>query len=267
MALCRTDPPDTTWSNMAIPIFSPISDGEIAPGQDPTASVFVRLRDNPLAILGVDTADPAPVVNPPSQLVYADSLSDNNELAWPTTTAPDDRYSAWIEIANGASVGCLEFIAFSFSVGMQRSSGGTRATLSLSWADLDAAFTPNNNANKFYRTAMSAVYSGESFAGVRLANLNETTYENNNFPIDNTPVFGGLLHTGSGFDLAPNATAMLLQIDASNTGYGIASLYIEHRTAGNSQQIRFHGVTTGAFTAAAAAAARSFTRFVYSANG
>lgn len=250
---------------MAIPIFSPISDGEIAPGQDPTASVFVRLRDNPLAILGVDTADPAPVVNPPSQLVYADdgAVAD---LTWPTDTAPADRYSAWIEIANGTDVGRLEFIALTLSVRLWRIAFGNRAQLQLSWGDLDAAFVPNTTA-KTYATVMSAIYSGDAFAGVRLVNMDETTYENSASPLDTSPTFGGALHTAASLDLAPSATSLLLQIDGSGTGHGIASLYIEHQTVGDSQQVRFHGVTTGTFAEAEALASRKFMRYAYAVNG
>lgn len=59
---------------MTVPAWSRIFDSEIDPESPLTSSLITRLRDNVLAILNIDPADPAPVFTiPPSVLKIAQS--------------------------------------------------------------------------------------------------------------------------------------------------------------------------------------------------
>jgi len=59
---------------MPVPIYTPILDSEIEPGDEPLASIFVRLRNNYLAAMGVDSTNPTPIVVP--QYDFEDSNED-----------------------------------------------------------------------------------------------------------------------------------------------------------------------------------------------
>lgn len=50
---------------MPVPVYAPITDAEVSPEAPITSSLMFRLRDNFLAILGIDNTNPAPVFQPP----------------------------------------------------------------------------------------------------------------------------------------------------------------------------------------------------------
>jgi hypothetical protein len=57
---------------MPIPTWSVIADNEIDPESPITTSLMFRLRDNVLAVLGIDPADPAPVFTIPPSVAKAE---------------------------------------------------------------------------------------------------------------------------------------------------------------------------------------------------
>jgi hypothetical protein len=65
---------------MPIPTWSVIADNEIDPESPITTSLMFRLRDNVLAVLGIDPADPAPVFTIPPSTQQAEL----NDTFWAT---------------------------------------------------------------------------------------------------------------------------------------------------------------------------------------
>jgi hypothetical protein len=94
---------------MPIPTWSVIADNEIDPESPITTSLMFRLRDNVLAVLGIDPADPAPVFTiPPSteraELAsswYASGSSGALTAAEQIVSVIDDDVE-WIELGHDA---------------------------------------------------------------------------------------------------------------------------------------------------------------------
>lgn len=61
---------------MTVPTYAPILDSELEPGDSALASVFVRLRNNQLAAMNVDSGDTAP-----SPIAPYDFVIDNTDYA------------------------------------------------------------------------------------------------------------------------------------------------------------------------------------------
>lgn len=67
---------------MPVPSYQVILDNEIDPESPGTSSLFFRLRDNVLAILGIDPAEANPVMQmPPSQLVMDDFVRSSFSMS------------------------------------------------------------------------------------------------------------------------------------------------------------------------------------------
>lgn len=60
---------------MPIPSWNVIADSEIDPESPLTSSLMFRLRDNVLALLGVDPADPAPAFTIPASYMHPDTAA------------------------------------------------------------------------------------------------------------------------------------------------------------------------------------------------
>lgn len=99
---------------MPIPTYSVIDDNEIDPESPLTTSLMFRLRDNVLAVLGIDPADPAPVFTIPPSVEKAEGVgvffaqgygaSDTTAEQIVSVIADDVE---WIELGNAGYAGAI----------------------------------------------------------------------------------------------------------------------------------------------------------------
>ncbi len=221
---------------MAVPTFAAISDSEIAPGDPALSSVFVRLRNNPLAVFGVDTSDPSPSVNPPRQLVYSDNYdSDGINISGASTSGITN--GPWINLCDDDDVGSI------FRVRAMRPSSILSVSISInsSSPSFDNSLTNSSGTvvppptGDFIGYAMlfSPVYSAGAFAGVEvlMENLHPFTQS-----LTAPAVASGIILDGGPAIVAPNATEDLLRI---TTGVQYVALKMQHQTVGSLQRFRF----------------------------
>lgn len=151
---------------MAVPTYNPIADSEIDPESPITSSLMRRLRDNFLALFGIDPTDPAPVIGlPPS---YITSVTDGVMSAQGGAGASTTFTSNEIEISDTTYQ--LESIFVvrgrSGTVGGSASTDFNIALGNVFWSVSDADIL--NFALDFIETQ----YSSGTVTGVRIAATN-----------------------------------------------------------------------------------------------
>lgn len=245
---------------MAVPVYSPISDAEIEPGDDALATVFIRLRDNPLALLGVDTADVAPTFNPPSSLQL--ESSDNGVVGYNTVGL--DAYTSWLTIADDSLPGELGLFVFDYTSSTMRLAFSLSGGISSLLLDEDVPGQDTfSSSNTHYMVLVSPIYSGGAFAGIRLnvANGNKFRYLKDNVALDSGITMSGVFYNVPSVDLAPSSDNLLWKVDGAISGYGKNELRMEVQTVGNLQQIRFRTITTAPLSRASSTMYWAWTRF------
>ncbi len=201
---------------MSVPVYSPISDAEIAPGQDPLATVLIRLRDNPLAILGVDTTDPAPTINPACQLEIFDAEYATAMVGISNANATDDDYTGWVNICDDASPGELSMSRFLFIMNLDATAGYQQL---LGYAIVRPIFI----AGAFDHFVMENMYEG--------------TWN----PRLGAGPWTGLVPYNASFTIAETDVQTIVENVQAN---GSGKIEMETRVVSGVHQIRFHNTVT-----------------------
>jgi hypothetical protein len=222
---------------MSVPTYAPILDSEIEPGDVALASIFVRLRNNPLAVFGVDTNDPAPSINPPRQFVEEEDIVLGSSVSVVSTTTQTVT-GAWIKLCDDTSVGTLVEMKVGKGANNDVQLGLSQNSSPATWAnqiknESGTSGLPPPTGN-FWRNQVwiTPIYTAGAFAGIAFVT------DSDNAP-DTTlvapAVASGILLSGTPAVAAPNTTTDLVRIDRLAQH---AEVQIEHQTVGTEQQVR-----------------------------
>lgn len=217
---------------MPVPTYSPILDSELQAGDDALSTIFVRLRDNPLAVFGVDTTDPAPTVDPPRQFVYdkhgVDSPYINNASVDTTVTG------AWVDLCDESLVGHRCSLEAAIAIQIKRNAAPSEVQSFLFVSGTPATGSPPAGDYIQHRLQFTPVFAAGVFSGV------DAFWDNGFTPTqfgDPGGVYTGALVGGS--CLAPASTTTLLLKATSGTYSTVWSqMSLEHRKVGTVHQIR-----------------------------
>lgn len=218
---------------MAIPTYAPILDSEIEPGDTALANIFVRLRDNPLAVMGVDTTDPSPNVDPPRQVEFVAS-TPFEQHSWSNQTTPASLVGSWMDLCDEDDIGSLGVVVLR---------GSTARALTLETSTDQHSFrlydgsggAPPWATTINHSVLVSPVFTSGVFSGVQLSLETLSAPIQYNFSSGVGVVFSGALAAGDCI-VAPSAVTILLKIAI---GARYVSLSIEHRVVGTMHQVRF----------------------------